>query len=109
MRSLDRRAAAAASTPLFCLTLLTLSLALFRLKPYAYVTLVPLVLAACVAPGGRLRPSRLGAVLLALPIAGGVASLPMIGDIIAAYFPLAALLLSMTALLIAERYFRPLP
>jgi hypothetical protein len=105
VRSLDRSGAPAAATPLFCLTLLALSLALFRLKPYAYVTFVPLVLAACVAPGGRLRPSRLGALLLALPIAGAVAALPIIGGIVAAYFPLVALLLSLTALLAAERFF----
>lgn len=93
-------------TAAFCVTLLLLSLTLFRLKPYAFWSLTLMALGATVE-AGAIRPARLAAVLGGLVVAAAFVVLPGgVGAVFLDYAQLVALLFAVLVLLVgvAGRY-----
>lgn len=100
IRAAGRVSGPRCSPQLLCLTLLIISATLFRLKPYGFVTFVPMALACCVGSGGAPRPGLLAGLVLGLPLAGLLAVLPGTGPVLASFYQLLALLFGIAALLL---------
>jgi hypothetical protein len=104
-------------TRLFCASIVVINLALFRLKPYAFVTLVPFLLVCCLRAGPRANSLLLTVALLAAPFAANLplpriarelhvpaaytAHVPAVGRLIQEYSQLCGLLILLGAILIA--------
>jgi Glycosyltransferase family 87 len=104
-------------TRLFCAFVVVTNLALFRLKPYAFITLVPFLIVCCLTAGPRANSLLLIVALLAVPFAATVplpriarelhvpavytANLPAVGKLIKNYAQLCGLLILLGAILVA--------
>ncbi len=91
------RKAAGPRAGAFCVTLIVLALALFRLKPYAYASLTVFAMAACLEKG-RIVPARLLSVVAGLAAARLASFLPRFGPVLSDYYQLVSLLLALAAL-----------
>lgn len=105
-------------TRLFCAVLVAVNLALFRVKPYAYITLVPFVLVCCVTAERRVNAILLAIGVIASPVsamlplphmgrllhvpAAYATALPGIGEVFHEYAQLCGLLVLLGAILVAS-------